>query len=528
MKHAWLAITLAAAACSAPAGRTGATRSVPTAEDKQPRLVVMLVFDQWPQWALEVKRPSLPKGFARLLSEGEWRVGEFPSMANVTAAGHALLGSGEPPARTGIVSNKWWSRTENRLVEAAVAADGSITSSYLRVAGLGDSIAATNTGAKAVAIALKVRAARMPLGHHGLAIYYEGDTGQWKTHGQPTPAWFTSYTGANPVRLAPWTPLDPARLAQLSGSVDAQPGEVGEKGLGPTFPHDPSTTKKPFNAVFAMPLGNDIVFDMAAAAIEGERLGADTSPDLLIVSLSAHDYIAHGWGHESWEAWDAELRLDERLDAFLTTLDDRIGRGRWAMVATSDHGGSPMPELSGGSRYTQEQLMRAANTAASLNLGTGTWIASASFPYIYFTAAAMAANKKELETAYRKVIFALRALPGLGIVDRTEAFAGGCEQRTGDARLICLGIDLQRSGEIFYSPAPGWIIDEDEERRATGHRSLNEYDRKVPVILMPVGRTPHAPLTAPSGTMPMTDVAPLVAGWLGVPAPATLRVPKNL
>lgn len=489
----------------------------------RPRLVVVLVIDQLPEWAFEVKRPALTRGFARLLSEGEWTVGQHPSLANVTAPGHALLGTGEPPARSGIIANEWWSRSENKIVLAAADDDGTPTTRFLRVPGLGDAVAAAGTGAKAVAVALKARAARLPLGHHGLALYYEGKPGTWHTHGSPTPAWFSSYTNAHPVRPEPWLPLDPARLAQLSGGIDAQPGEVGEKGFGATFPHDPATTERPTNALFAMPQGNDLVLDMATAAIEGEQLGADATPDLLFVSLSAHDYIAHGWGHESWEAWDAELRLDARLDELLAMLDTKVGRGRWAMIVTSDHGGSPMPERAGGGRYSQEQLLRSANAAASLNLGPGNWIAAASFPYLYVTPAALAQNKKELAIAYRKIVFALRAFPGLALVDRTDAFAGDCDGRTGDARRICLAIDPERSGEFVYSPAPGWIIEEEAERLATAHGSLNDYDRDVPVLLLPFGRTPHAPLVAPTGTLPMTEIAPLVARWLGVRSPRDIK-----
>ncbi len=104
---------------------------------------------------------------------------------------------------------------------------------------------------------------------------------------------------------------------QLSGTIDAQPGEVGEKGFGPTFPHAPQATKDPGGALFAMPLGNELVLSTGRAAIAAERLGADATPDLLVLSLSAHDYVGHGWGHESWEAWDMMLRLDQQLADFI-------------------------------------------------------------------------------------------------------------------------------------------------------------------------------------------------------------------
>jgi hypothetical protein len=512
---------LAGCASTRPRGAPDGPDSVREHVIPGTRLVVLVIIDQFPEWSLEAKRSAFTKGFARLLSEGEWRVGRHPSAATSTAPGHALLGTGEVPAHSGIIANEWWSRDENKQVTAVEGPDGETSARFLRVPGLGDAIAASKHHPKAVAVSLKARASRLPLGHAGLAIYYDGKTGMWRAHGEQAPAWFQSYTAAHPVVLAPWTPRDPSQLNSLSGTVDAQPGEVGEKGFGPTFPHDPATTKVPTDAVFAQPYGNQLVFDMAAAALDGEGLGRDGTPDLLVVSLSAHDYVAHGWGHESWEAWDMELRLDEQLGTFLTTLDTKVGTGKWSLMLTSDHGGAPLPERApqgiDHGRIAVEQLQRAANMAATTSLGPGDWIAPAAYPYLYWNAAARTQSPANLDKAARKVVFALRAFPGLAVADRTSAYAGPCDARTDeDAKAICLAIDPERSGDFIYLPAEHWIIEEEVERLATAHGSLYDYDRNVPVLLLPYGRTSHAPATGPSSTMSLADIAPLLRAWLGL------------
>src|SRR5512139_3589679 len=88
------------------------------APQKPPKLVVLVVVDQWPQWAFVQKRPHLTKGFDRLLREGDWHTGEHPSAATLTAPGHALLGTGEPTATSGILGNEWWSREGQRVVKS--------------------------------------------------------------------------------------------------------------------------------------------------------------------------------------------------------------------------------------------------------------------------------------------------------------------------------------------------------------------------------------------------------------------------
>ncbi|HUS30418.1 MAG TPA: alkaline phosphatase family protein [Kofleriaceae bacterium] len=494
------------------------------------RLVVVLVIDQFPEWSLEQKTSQLTAGgFARLFAEGEWHVGHHPSAATLTAPGHALLGTGKPPAYSGILGNEWWSRDEDRVVHAVESDD---PMKFLRVPGLGDAVARGRSGAKAVAVSLKERAARLPLGAHGLAVWYEPKTTTWNANGdslgehpataaasaQQLPAWIGKLPAIAP-RIATWSAGDPAKLATLSGTVDAQPGENGEKGFGPTFPHDPKATKDPSDAVYAMPLGNELVLETALAAIDGEGLGRDDKPDLLFVSLSANDYIAHGWGHESWESWDSLLRLDEKLATFLDGLDQRVGARNWALVATSDHGGAPMPERLDGGRLTFEQLLEAANNAASVELGPGSWVASAHYPFVYLSKAALAQPKRSLAIVIKKIEYALRSFPGIARAGRVDTYAGNCEQRTGDEQALCLTFDPQRSGDVFYIPARGWILEGADDHYATAHGSLNDYDRDVPVLLLPFGRTPHTPDAKPRDQIGLEEIAPLVSAWLGVAPP---------
>ena len=79
VKRALLAMLMAA--CGAP-------RATPVHHDSHDQshgLVVLLVIDQFPEWTLERKRSELTHGFARLLREGDWRVGRHPSAATLTA-----------------------------------------------------------------------------------------------------------------------------------------------------------------------------------------------------------------------------------------------------------------------------------------------------------------------------------------------------------------------------------------------------------------------------------------------------------
>ncbi|HEY4242759.1 MAG TPA: alkaline phosphatase family protein [Kofleriaceae bacterium] len=497
-----------------------------TAEGPAPRLVVLLVIDQWPEWAFEAKRPALTAGgFSRLLSEGDWHVGQHPTGATLTAPGHALLGTGEPPYHSGILANEWWHRDTERSTKSVEESSTVVSALWLRVPGLGDSIAAAKSGAKAVSIALKDRAAILPLGHAGTAVFFDSKALAFSSLG-PLP-WLADYNRAHPVEpraKEPWVPMDSAKLASLAGVPDDRPGEVGGYGYGRTFPHVPPTSKL---GVEGTPLGNDLVLETALAAIDGEHLGADDSPDLLIVSLSTHDFVGHAWGQESWEMWDMTLRLDASLAKFFAALDAKVGAGKWAMIATSDHGAAPLPEAVHGGRVTFEEVADAANRAAATELGTGSWIASGRYPTVYLSKAALALKDADRQAAIRKIMLALRSFPGIDRVERAADFEGNCEQRAADARRICMMLDPERSGEIVYFPAKNWILVEADDPAATAHGSLHAYDRDVPLLLLPPGRKPHAPRSAPEAEpVDMTRVAAILAGWLHVKPPTALPRPE--
>jgi predicted AlkP superfamily pyrophosphatase or phosphodiesterase len=523
-----------AAACSppparrapapAPAPAPGSAAAPAPAPAVPPKLVVLLVIDQLPAWAFTQKRPHLAGGFDRLLREGEWHTGEHPSATTITAPGHAVISTGEPPATSGILANEWYRRADDRVLSAVVDPDGAVSAGRLRVPGIADAIAAAGTGAKAVAVSLKARAAILSLGRAGLPIWYDEKAVAWTSTAPP--AWLAELNRRAPIAAHlrhRWTAGDPHKLAALSGTTDDQPGETGTKGLGRTFPHELAAAKDPAAALLAVPLGNQLVLETGLAAIEGEGLGRDGAADLLALSLSAHDYIGHGWGQESWEAWDAMLHLDEQLGRFLDALDAKVGAGRWAMLVTSDHGASPMPERLGGGRITYESIRDSANRAASTALGPGEWIADAKYPSVYLSAAALARSPRDQQRAIAKIVSALRSFPGLARVERTADVAGRCETRTGDVFLFCLALDPVESGEIFYMPARGWVTEERDDRLATGHGSIHDYDREVPLILVAPDRKPHAPLAAPSAAkIYMVRVAIILARWLGVAAPQTL------
>ena len=520
-----LLVVLALAACGSP------PRVAPHEPAEPPRLVVLVVIDQLPLWAWPARAAAAEDGLARIVAEGRtWRA-SYPFAATQTAPGHATLGSGAAPSVHGVIGNEWWQRELGREVKADEdAAGGPATAASLRVEGIGDALLRQRPGARAVAVSLKSRSGLMTLGKQGLPVWYD-DTCPCFVGSAPRP-WLAELARTRPIapRIAEaWTPLDPARLAELSGGPDDAPGELAIPGWDATFPHAPTDTPAPAKAVIDTPLGNLIVLEAALAAITGEGMGTDHVTDLLVVSLSAHDYIGHAFGLDSWEAWDAWLRLDRQLGHFLRALDAGVGAGRWTLVLTGDHGAPPLPEGraargEAGVRFSYDVVEAAAEAAAIEVAGPGDWIATARVPYLYLSEAARALPEEQRARMIDAVAGAVRGVAGIGRVEPTAGLTGDCQGRHGDDRAICLSIDAERSGEVFYTPAEGTVLHKLEWIDAVAHGSLHAYDRDVPVVVVAHGVEPGAD-PEPASTL---QVAPTLAALLGIEPPAAAAEPSLL
>lgn len=539
-----LALATALGACGPHAPPKPGAGSTAPAGATPPRLVVLIVIDQLPAWSFEARRPLLKGGIARLLARGRYYAdAEYPYSSTYTAPGHAALGTGAPPAVTGIIGNEWWRRSQGASVEsvtdpAAPLLDaaggaphdkGAASPRALRVGGVGDALRAQRPGARVVGVSLKDRGAILPTGQHPtLAVWYDPaqtafTTSTW--YAETVPPWLATLAREHPVapRLQGyvWQPRDPA-LYQRELGDDAQPGEPPAAA---SFPHPLADSANPAKAVRATPLGNALLVEAALAAVAGEGLGQDAIPDLLTVSFSGHDLVGHAYGQESWETLDMLLDTDARIADLLAGLDASVGKDRYAVVLSSDHGVTRMVErtLAAGrpaGRITTDDLEQRCEQAATTLLGPAPdaagWIAATRDPYIYLAPAASRLDPVKARTLMRVLITTLLATRKLGYVVPVSRVAGRCAARSGDEQRMCWSVDLQESGDILYGARPDFVV-QDPDLDVTVHGTLNPDDRTVPVIV-------SAPNMAPSRSdarVSTLSVAPTLAHLLGIrPGPA--------
>jgi predicted AlkP superfamily pyrophosphatase or phosphodiesterase len=86
---------------------------------------------------------------------------------------------------------------------------------------------------------------------------------------------------------------------------------------------------------------------LVETVIEREGFGKDDVPDLLSLNYKAIDTIGHLFSADGVEMSDAVAYQDEALRELVSFLNRVVGKGRWVMALTADHGTQRDPAVSG-------------------------------------------------------------------------------------------------------------------------------------------------------------------------------------
>jgi hypothetical protein len=98
--------------------------------------------------------------------------------------------------------------------------------------------------------------------------------------------------------------------------------------------------------------------DAVAEILRREEIGRDSVTDLFWVELKMPDYAGHAWNMLAPEEGDVLAETDRQIARFRSLLDDRVGRGRYVLALSADHGQEPLPDNFGGWRIATEELER--------------------------------------------------------------------------------------------------------------------------------------------------------------------------
>jgi predicted AlkP superfamily pyrophosphatase or phosphodiesterase len=494
---------LAHAAAPAPAANLAA----------QPKLVVVLVVDGLPNEQVQRYRDQFGQGgLRRLLDQGaSFSNAHQAHGVTVTAVGHAAILSGAYPYQHGIVGNNWIDPVTKQSVyctedtayqyigEETKSSDGT-SPNRLRVDTLGDQLRyATGNRSKVVTVSGKDRGAILLAGKSGTPYMYMDKTGNFASttfYMQQHPQWVQRYQATKPQDRyygKTWKPLLADAAYANDAPDDLYPATPSSPNRFPfAFYSDSGATDTDYyNRLKTSPFLDELTLDFAKAAVEGEQLGNNPAgvPDLLGVSLSAHDYVNHTYGPESKMSHDHLQRLDRMLASFLTYLDGKVGANNFMVVLTADHGFPNTPEFAKSShqdagRVDGGKLVAALNSALAARYGNSKLVIAQSLPNVHLDYAAidkLGLARADVENTAAQF---LRTQQGVAEVFTRTQFEAGAVGHAGTTRMGVLmqrAWNRERSGDLVVVTNPYWLFG--SGTTGTSHGSPYAYDTNVPLLL---------------------------------------------
>ncbi len=492
----------------------------------RPKLIVMLVIDQFGYDYLERFRPQfLEGGFNLLLSGANFTNCRYDYATTSTCPGHATLFTGAYPNLHGIIGNDWYDSARGRKVYCVADPDttlvgGSAGTGFsprnLEGSTIGDEIRiASGFTSKVIAISLKDRAAVVPGGHTANAAYwYDVRTGHFVTstyYMAALPDWVTHFNQTPPAKSycgKAWTALP-------------ETPEVGGNKLKEfeTTPGGPCPDTKFLGWLENTPFMNEIELNFAQAAIEGEKLGQGSATDVLAVSLSVNDYIGHAHGPYSPEVADATVRTDRYLSHFFRDLDKLVGLGNVWITLSADHGVAPNPYFIKSHHLGEGNALLAGAKAAidealSKEFGQDQWVEYLDDFSIYLNRATLRKHEVNPGRAEFVAAEAAAALPGVRAAFTRSQLATGNLPDSPLARKASNSFNSKRSGDVFLILDPYAVPV--EGAIGTTHGSPWNYDAQVPLVFW---GSAFKPGVYGDSTQPI-DLAATLAVALGVTQPS--------
>jgi hypothetical protein len=504
IRNALIAATVAAIVYSLSSGRQlGAREQQPAAS---PKLMVIVVVDQMRFDHFDRFAKYWTGGLKRFYSDGAvFERAFYPYLNTVTCAGHATIATGTYPYAHGIILNEWYQRAARRRMSCTD--DASVRSVpytppaepighsalRLRTQTIGDRLRAASPSSRVVTLSMKPRSTVMLAGHGGTAVTWFGDSNVWATStafaSAPLPE-IKLFVDANPVESERGTVWNRVLGGEAYAGADENRYERPHAGWTSLFPHplagaQGAAVDRFFDLWERSPYSDAYLGRLAAHVVRSFKLGQRDVVDYLGVSFSGVDYVGHGFGPESQELQDTLVRLDRTLGEFFAVLDTEVGRGRYVVGLSADHGVSRIPEMwseegTEAGRVLNSAVQKVAEAAMTAAHGPGPHVALVEYTNLFLTDAARARAENDplfiqlILEAVSKVPGVQRAFPSRGLESRRTS-------TDPTERAAALSHHPEESGEVVIVLKPNWI---GTSSSAATHGSAQPYDQHVPVMFL--------------------------------------------
>jgi predicted AlkP superfamily pyrophosphatase or phosphodiesterase len=480
------------------------------------RLGVVIVVDQFRADNLmrfkdSFQAPQASGGGYRLLMEkgAYFPLADHGLLQNMTGPGHAAILSGSYPYRNHISTNIWFDREKKRTEycvrddEAKIIgsnglvenARGGVSPKHFNADTVGDQLKNVDRASRVVSISLKDRAAVLLGGKRTDAtLWFDDQSCQWVS----SQYFMKSLPGFT-----------------LKENEKLLTEKKGKYSWGP-FKDIQYCSKDALQTPWAM----GKVFDHALAAVDSMGLGRGKDTDLLLVSLSSHDYYGHHHGPNDPFMKDLVTAEDRLISDFLKKLSAKVPGGLKDVfvVLTGDHGIPPsnLPQERIRSENVPEDVLpRIAEETLAREFGkpkSGKWVEAMVEFQLYLSRESMAAAGISISDAIKPLREKLLKEYFIDQVWARDEILFDRKVPAGEYGLVADRTLSVNSGDVVAVLKPYFYSDSYE----ITHMTQYSYDRFVPLAFY--GKTFKPGVYRQIAHV--VDIAPTLSSVLGVLPPA--------
>ena len=505
----------------------------------RPKLVVLIVVDQMRADYLDKDGATFHDGFTRLMKQGAWFThAAYPYAKTVTCAGHATVSTGDFPATHGMINNTWWDRAAGKMVTctgdpktslltygaaptSATAAAPGESAWQMKAPSFAEQLRAQSPGSRVVTLSLKARAAISMAGHSADSVtWLNGE--HWVTStafgDSPRPE-IEAYAKSHPIHadFGKYLAVDRAGHGTTTSLSNLINESIQNSELHAAIV--PIASVKSHDEWEASAFSDAYLEKLAEAEIDKLSLGHGNGTDFLAISFSALDIVGHARGPDSGDIRVILFYLDATIGELLDVLDHRVGKGKYLVTLTGDHGVAPIPEFAAKTGIDAGRAdvgdLTARVTKALAPFGGGEHpVAAFTDGDLYFAPGVwekVGVDPKALDA----VITAIRGVPGVAEVFRVDQLSE-LAAKNPLAKAASLSEFPRRGGDLVVLTKPYWFFDRRDKSggwgEGTTHGSPYPYDQDVPIILMGPGirAGKYADAVTPA------DIAPTLAKLTGI------------
>lgn len=369
-----------------------------------PKLVVVIVIDQFAHHYLPKLNPFFTDGFKELQTHGMcYENAHYPHGAPSTAPGHATLSTGTVPRHHGVVLNSWVNehgekivfgnddRPESALFHQSTGSSSGKSSCQLLVDTLSDKLMLASCTEKtntAYALSYKARAAIAMAGRCGKAIWFDSKAKSFtssKAYFDQFPQWVDVWNKKNTInttsiqwplrfkRNGPAYAFDwiddysyASRQQKLAGRTINFTPKLSQGSQQASNDDDDFEDTNAIATFLRTPTANRYLLDMAQECLK-HNFHEASGTFLLWVSLSSLDMLAHEYGPYARETIDMIYHLDTQLGDFMRFCKNQAGANNTMFILTADHGVAPISELVQKQGYDAARRIHVKPLIAAMN-----------------------------------------------------------------------------------------------------------------------------------------------------------------